>query len=163
MPTPSWLSADDAEFITKGLSITLASRDLRHVPSIARALACRISADAQQLVVLLSRRQSADLLRDVAACGQLAVVITEPSSHRTLQLKGRDALIKALEADDLTVLAASQANFAADILPMGFDESFTRRLYAFEAADLCRLVMTPTDVFQQTPGVDAGQRIGPQP
>lgn len=161
MPTPSWLSADDAEFITKGLSITLASRDLRHVPSIARGLACLFSADGAQLIVLLSRQQSADLLRDVDACGHLAVVITEPSSHRTLQLKGCDACVAAAEAGDLAVLASSCANFAADILPLGFGADFTRRLFAVEPSDLCRLLLTPTDVFQQTPGASAGQRIGP--
>lgn len=163
MPTPSWLSVDDAEFICKGLSITLASRDLRHVPSIARGLACCFSADAAQLVVLLSHSQSRDLLRDVAACGQLAVVFTEPSSHRTLQLKGSDARVAGIEPADHELLAASRAAFGADILPLGFDDAFTWRLFACAPEDLCRLVMTPTDVFQQTPGASAGQRIGPTP
>ncbi|MEL0169042.1 MAG: hypothetical protein VW877_13045 [Pseudomonadaceae bacterium] len=163
MPTPSWLSLDDAEFISKGLSISLASRDLRHVPSIARGLACCFSTDGCQLVVLLSRRQNQDLLRDITASGQLAVVFTEPSSHRTLQIKGSDAWIAPLEQGDLGLLSASRRNFGADILPLGFDEAFNRRLFANDPDDLCRVLMTPTDVFQQTPGANAGQRIGPAP
>ncbi|MYM63025.1 hypothetical protein [Pseudomaricurvus sp. HS19] len=162
MSAPTWLSTDDAQFLTRGLSISLASRDLRHVPSLTRAFACRYSDDGRQLILILSRSQSSDLLRDVAACGELAVVVTEPSTHRTLQVKGSDAIITDLVADDLAVVDQSRAHFGTDILPLGFDSDFNQRLFAFDPGDLCRILMTPTDVFQQTPGPGAGERIGPQ-
>ena len=162
MSAPNWLSTDDAHFITRGLSITLASRDLRHVPSLSRALACRFSDDGRQLILILSRQQSTDLLRDVVTTGHLAVVITEPSTHRTLQLKGSDATVSAIADDDLEVIEQSRTHFGADILPLGFDAAFNQRLYACARNDLCRILVTPTDVFQQTPGPAAGERIGPQ-
>lgn len=163
MLTPPWLSTDDARFICQGLSITLASRDLRHVPSIARGLASKISDDGEQLIVLVRRSQSESLLADVERSGHIAVVITEPSTHRTLQFKGRNAVVVDCEAGDLALVDASRCHFGADILPLGFSETFTRLLFDCDPGDLCRVRFTPRDIYQQTPGPDAGRRIGPDP
>lgn len=150
------LSADNLAFIQKGISISVASRDVRQVPSLSRALACRLSDDGSQLRIAVARSQSADLLRDLEKCRAIAVVFTEPSTHRTLQIKGRDATIGPMQPADQQAVASSAAAFAADILPLGFDQEFTARLFALEPDDGVVVSFTPETVFEQTPGPHAG-------
>ena len=162
MPNPDWLSADDARFVVAGQSITLASRDMRHVPSISRGLACRFSDDGTQFIVLLSSSQSETLLVDVARTSQIAVVITNPLSHHTLQIKGCDAVVAPTEGDDLAVVDASRRHFGAIIKTLGYAEDYNNRLFHAASGDVCRIIFTPDDIYQQTPGPDAGKRIGPK-
>jgi hypothetical protein len=77
--------------------VTVASRDAAHVPSVARALGCRVSPDRQHVAVFLLASQSATLLRDLRETGAIAAVFSQPSTHRTIQLKGSDALLGAIE------------------------------------------------------------------
>ena len=93
------LSDEQIDFIQGGVSISLASRDVRRVPSVSKAVACRVAADRRRVCVLLDAGQSHTLLRDVASCGALAATFCQPSTHRTLQLKGRDAQEAALQPD----------------------------------------------------------------
>lgn len=150
------LSADNLAFIQKGISISVASRDVRHVPSLSRALACRLSDDGNRLRIVLARSQSQDVLRDLEKCCAIAVVFTEPSTHRTLQIKGDDATLESPTPADLAIVASSREAFAADILPLGFSREFTGRLFAMEPADAVVVTFTPQTVFQQTPGPQAG-------
>lgn len=159
-PAPALLNPDDAAFIQQGISITLASRDVRHVPSITRALGCRLSADGSLLELLLVRSQSETLLRDVEKTGRIAVVFTQPATHRTLQIKGSDARVRKATAADEELARTSQEAFAGEIQPLGFSRAFNDRLFAHAEADLCVVSFTPVDLFQQTPGPQAGTRIG---
>lgn len=157
----SLLSPDDAAFIQQGVSICVASRDVRHVPSLSRALACRI-VDAQ-LRLVVSRSQCQSLLRDIEKSGQIAVVFTQPSTHRTLQIKGRDAQVLPADADDRQRVAQTEQAFAADLQQIGFGEALVRRMFACDDGDLCTIGFTPSDLFLQTPGPNAGTRLAGTP
>lgn len=157
------LSADNLAFIQKGISISVASRDVRHVPSLSRALACRVSDDGSRLRLVLARSHSHDLLRDLEKSRAIAVVFTEPSTHRTLQIKGSDATLESPTPVDLAIIASSREAFGADILPLGFSREFTERLFAIEPADAVVVTFTPQTVFQQTPGPQAGAPLEPSP
>src|SRR6476620_5995618 len=50
--------------------------------------------------LLFAETASAALLEDVRRTGTIAVVFSRPADHRTLQLKGKDALIVPVEAGD---------------------------------------------------------------
>ncbi len=156
---PSLLRPDDAAFIQQGISISVASRDVRHVPSIARALGCRLTDGGRQVRLLLVRSHSETLLRDVEKSGQIAAVFTQPTTHRTLQIKGSDARVQPASADDLELVRFSEAAFGREILPLGFSADFNRRLFAHAPDDLCAVTFTPADIFQQTPGPNAGARL----
>ena len=82
------LSGDIAAFIQSGISMTLASRDDRFVPSIAKGVGCRVSPGRDAVIVLVFANTAEALLRDVAHSRQLAAVFSQPSTNRTLQIKG---------------------------------------------------------------------------
>lgn len=157
------LSADNLAFIQKGISISVASRDVRLVPSLSRGLACRLSDCGQQLRVSVARSQCHDLLRDLEKTHAIAVVFTEPTTHRTLQIKGSDATLAEVQEADRETLDASGEAFAAEILPLGFDAAYTRRLFFVAPEDLVVVAFTPEAVFQQTPGPHAGDPLEPAP
>lgn len=157
----SLLSQDNLAFIQQGVSISVASRDVRLVPSLTRALGCRLSDDGLQLRIMLVRSQSQDVIRDVEKSGAIAVVFTQPTTHRTLQIKGYDAGTVPFEALDQDCIARSRTAFTAEIAQLGFPVAFTERLYGVAAEDLVVITFTPENVFQQTPGPDAGALLEP--
>ncbi|MVW76446.1 hypothetical protein [Pseudomonas xionganensis] len=156
------LDAEQIDFIQSGVSIAVASRDVRLVPSVSKAVGCRVAADGRQVTLLLDAGQSQQLLRDVAECGELAVVFCRPSSHRTLQLKGHDACLVELAPGDVERASVHVQAFAEDLLPLGYAEPFARATHGFCTEQLCALRFTLSDLFDQTPGPRAGQRLEPQ-
>ena len=155
------LSDEQIRFIESGVSISLASRDVRRVPSVTKGVGCRVAGDRCQVRVLVDAAQSAQLLADVAACGALAVVFCLPSSHRTLQLKGHDAREVPLAAGDAELAARHREAFAADLLPLGYALPFARATHDFHGECLRALSFTLSDLFEQTPGPHAGVRLEP--
>src|SRR5688572_8540489 len=85
------LSEAVAAFVQSGLSITVASRDDRLVPSIAKAVGCHVSPDRSTVTVLMFANAAEAVCRDIARSGLIAVVLSRPSTHQTVQLKGDDA------------------------------------------------------------------------
>ena len=92
------IAPEHAAFLVPGVSVIAASRDARLVPSVSRGVACRVSEDRRSLTVLLRRTPAATVLRDIADSGWITTCHSQPSTHRTIQLKGRDARIEARPA-----------------------------------------------------------------
>jgi len=159
--SPSLLRPEDVDFIQRGVSVCVASRDVRHVPSLARGLACVAEQEGRKLRLLLVRPQSDVLLRDLEKSGQIAVVFTRPSTHKALQIKGSDARLEAASEQDVQQVQACFEAFADDLLQLGFGHDFTSLYYDYVVADLVAVTFTPSSVFMQTPGPNAGAQMEP--
>lgn len=159
MPTPV-LTEDHAAFLTAPVSLTVASRDARRVPSVVRAAGCRVSADRATVTLLLPTRQARQVLADIAATGAIAVVASQPSTHRTLQFKGRDARADALQPDDAARVAAHAAGFVEEILPLGYTRDLAATVHDVPEGALSAVSFSVEAVFDQTPGPRAGARVG---
>ena len=153
--------ADEANFalLRTGFLVTVASRDAARVPSVTRALGCRVSPDRRRVTVFLLASQSATLRRDLRETGAIAAVFSQPSTHRTIQLKGSDATLGAIEPGDIELIDANAAAALANLVLSGFPESFARTLFAYDAPDLVAIGFTPETAFVQTPGPQAGRRL----
>lgn len=154
------LSADVADFIQSGLSITVAARGERLVPSIARAVACRVDAARRQVTVLLFSDAAGPLLRDIASNGRVAVCFSKPSTDRTLQLKGLDAITVPAGAQDLALAREGLDRFGAEIAKIGWSAEFADALCWRAPAHLLGIRFTPESAFDQTPGPGAGKALG---
>ena len=157
--TGTTLNDEQVRFIESGVSISAASRDVRRVPSVSKVVGCRVAADRRQVTVLVDAAQAGQLLRDVDVSKALAVVFCLPSSHRTLQLKGRDARQVALAPGDAELAAHHREAFAEDLLPLGYALPFARATHEFQVEQLRALCFTLSDLFEQTPGPNAGSRL----
>jgi hypothetical protein len=148
-----------AAFICGGQSLTVSSRDERLQPSLAKGVACCVSKDLREVTVIVSIAASGSLCRDIEHSGVIAVVACRPSTHETYQLKGTDARSVSLDAEDPERVRAYLADFAKDLLPLGWDSNFIETAFSHRTSDLRKFRFTPTAVFDQTPGPRAGTRI----
>lgn len=156
---PNCLSSELAEFICSGISITASSRDGRFIPSISRVLACSINSQRTQLRIFLVKSQALQLLRDITSSGEIAVVFSQPSSHRTLQIKSTNAHPCSLEQRDIALIEASLRNFAEDLSLIDYPREFAHAFHHFTPDDLLVISFSPSALFEQSPGPDAGKAM----
>jgi hypothetical protein len=159
--SPLPLDPDLARFVTGGVSVNASSASAASVPSLCRAFGCRLAPDGAHLRLFFAGPQAADLLRDASASGALAVVFSEPSTHRTVQIKGRDARRVPLAEGDLACVQAYRTAFAQSLVFLGFTEQMVRTLLDCPDEALVALAFTPSDFFDATPGAQAGTPLKP--
>lgn len=155
------LDAEHAAFIEGRVSIIAASCGANNEPNLSRAVGCRVTPDRRTVTLFLFAAQSGALLADLRANGAIAVVFSEPSTHRTLQLKGNDANVAALDRNDAEILATYRQGFAAELAGMGYLEIFARTLLGCAAGDVVAVNFTVAEAFVQTPGPKAGTPLQP--
>jgi hypothetical protein len=148
-----------AAFIQSHVAINVGARDADNVATLARALGCRVSADRRMVTVFVSVPRSQSLLDNLRANGAIAVVISRPSTHQTIQLKGTDAAIAPIEDADRATIAAYLESFVEDLASIGYRENFARIVLSGAEDQVVAVTFTPTAAFAQTPGPGAGARL----
>ena len=138
------------------ISSAIASRDASNQPSLTKCLAVRVRGDQGTVEVFVDADRSAELLRDLRAGNPIALVCSEPMSHRTIQVKGTRAEIGPLGPDDQKFVAAKVDAIVAHIAPLGYPEPGLRTYFSFTPAALTRIVFSASAAFLQTPGPGAG-------
>jgi hypothetical protein len=155
---PGQLHPDFLEFLQKGLSLYAGGTDAHGWPQVARALAIR-PLPGPQLAFAIPAEPASGLLAAVAATGQIALVLCQPTTHFTLQVKGRDAGIEPLVVEQWPELRRNRDFFGAEIRPFGFDADFADAWFSVtgNGPDALRVVrFTPSGAWNQTPGPGAG-------
>ncbi|MEZ5627659.1 MAG: hypothetical protein R3E34_09050 [Rhodocyclaceae bacterium] len=161
MPSPAILTPELVRFVTSHLSIHVAASDGGGQATLVRGLGCRADpATAGGLRLLVARPQAEPVLRGIAADGRIALVFSEPETHRTVQLKARNARVGPADNDDTAVLGPYTDTLVARLGSIGTPEPFVRALLACPADELIIICATPDEVFGQTPGPQAGERLG---
>lgn len=140
----------------KGVSVIVSACSLEMRPSIMRAVGCTMAPGGRSITVYLSRQQSRQLIQDIASTGRIAVVFSEPSSHRTVQVKAEGARIRCAEAPDEPALERYVASMEKEIQRVGYAPVFTRAMLARRLDDLVAISFEPAQAFDQTPGPQAG-------
>ncbi|CBS90218.1 hypothetical protein [Azospirillum lipoferum] len=146
-------------FLDRSLSVNVATSDRANRPLVARAVAARASCGGERLTVLLDGRANAELVAAVADTGRLAVVFSEPSTHRSLQVKGDGAVVTAPTAEEAALAGPYLDGFIAELTGIGFTEPFIRAVMTCDPVDLVALHVRPATVFDQTPGPKAGEPV----
>jgi hypothetical protein len=154
------LTPDLLAMMARGVSVIVGSRDASLRPSLMRAVGSRVEAGGQEITVYLARSQSRQLLQDIAATGQVAVVFSAPSTHRTLQVKASRAAIRNAGPEDALVLAAYLQAMEYEIQQVGYPPPMTRAMLAHRLDDVVAVRFTPEQAFDQTPGPRAGAALG---
>ncbi len=157
---PALIGPDEAALIDRRVSIHVASRDALQRPHLMRAMGCRLSNDRRRLTLFLHAGTSRLVLDDLRANGQIAVVFSEPSSNRTLQFKGGDAVVVPVEPGDEARVQTYIERFAAEIGGLGFAGEVAKTMFDHRPGDLVAVCFTPAAAFDQTPGPKAGAALG---
>ena len=158
------LHPSQREMIARGVSTIAASRDFQMRPSIMRAVGCVLEDDGVSVTVYLWRPQSRQLLQDLAATGHIAVVFSEPISHRTVQLKAlKIEETRAATDADKPALARYLRSMQHEIGLIGFPSAYTNAMLHYRFEDLVAVRFVPTLAYDQTPGPKAGRDLAAQP
>ena len=146
-------------FIQGGVAVTVASRDAQNVPTLVRAIGCRVEGNKQRVMILVTASQAEPLLKAIRSTGTVAAVFTQPSTHISLQLKGSGAVLARARAADVRWSKTQQDAFVADTSSIGYPEDLIRAIFWSDPADLMVITFTPTAAFLQTPGPRAGESL----
>lgn len=151
------LHPDLLDHLRIGLSIHLGGRTAQGLPLLNRALAIRTEPD-HRLSVLLSSPAADALLAAVREVPHVAVVLCQPTTHKTVQIKGRDAVVSPVHAEDWVHRGEHKLRFVAEIQPFGFDEAFASAWLDVDSPDrLHAVTFTPYGAWNQSPGPGAGR------
>jgi hypothetical protein len=159
---PPLLSEADAAFIQRYTSMNVAARDAQNRPALARALGCRVSEDRRKLTLFISTSHSAQVLQCLHENGAIAVAITRPTTHETLQFKGEVTNITPLSSDDRAAMLAYRESVIEELARVGYRREFVETVLA-GGEDSVAVMFEPTEVFNQTPGPKAGEKLGARP
>ncbi|HET9644621.1 MAG TPA: hypothetical protein VFP68_15005, partial [Burkholderiaceae bacterium] len=94
--------------------------------------------------------------RDIARNGLVAACFSRPSTHQTVQLKGRDARPALATPHDVAIARRCLDLLIDDLLPLGFERRMLEAFFWGDPADLIAIRFTPDAAFAQTPGPGAG-------
>jgi hypothetical protein len=150
------LDEDHAAFILGGVSIIAAASDGANVPSVERAIGCKLSANRRRVTIFVAAASAHALLADIRRSGRIAVAFSHPPTHRALQLKGDDAAIVRVLPADRRLIAAYADAFAAAIVSIGHADQLARATLACPPDEVVAVAFTPGAAFVQTPGPRAG-------
>jgi len=142
-----------------GVSIRAASHDTQNRPVLGHAGGCRVAVDGSRVTLFLSRAKYPLLLDAVRRSGVVAASFIEPSTNKSIQIKGEAAELAEPETGDAERLAAYQDLFAADLERINVRGALGRAVLAIAPGDLAAITFTPTLAFIQTPGAKAGKPI----
>lgn len=153
------LDENTAAFVQQYVSINLATTNSASKPMVARAYGCRVSAERDSITVYIDPTQNQELLDNIESNHKIAVVFSRPSTHQTIQLKGLDARIVPLTADDIIIHKVYKQSMLTELQSIGFPLSFADALIQCVDEKHMGIRFTPEIGFTQTPGPDAGKKI----
>ena len=156
--TSSPLHPQIVEFLALGLSMHVGACNAAGQPQLTRALAVRTLPDGA-VELLVPSVAGAALIAAVSDAGQVATVFCQPTTHRTLQLKGGQAVARPARANDWPQLGRNREAFAEEIEGYGFDAAFCEAWFGVDGDSLHSIVFQPSGAWNQTPGPAAGAPI----
>ncbi|MRD48273.1 hypothetical protein GHT07_13365 [Caenimonas koreensis DSM 17982] len=154
MANPTMIPADLLALMKRGVSCIVASRDAAMKPSVMRALASDVTNTS--ITVFVARRQSRQLVQDIAANGHIAVVFSHPASHRTVQVKATRASLRNATQQDKPLFERYLASMEHELAQIHIPVPLTRAMLAHCIDDVVAITFEPEQAFDQTPGPQAG-------
>jgi hypothetical protein len=146
-----------AELLNTGLSVMVGTRNSSLVPECTRAWGIQVSADRESVTILLSETIAGKTIENLRDNGRIAVTCTRPTDHVTCQLKGRVKSMKPVSAVDRDVSRRWHREFMAELTAIGVPSALSE---AWIAEPTLAVEFVVTDLFDQTPGPDAGRKVG---
>lgn len=149
-PLPPELAA----FAETGVSILVGTCSADLAPDCVRGVGVRMWPDACHLTVLLPAVTAATSIANLAANPRLAVTLSQVSTYRTVQVKGRALAVREGGDQDRELALRYRALLTVDLAWVGVPNSQRLGIWPCHAVDLEIEV-----AFVQTPGPSAGDKL----
>jgi hypothetical protein len=149
-------------FLEGGVSVVVGTRDADLVPEITRAWGLSVSKNRKSIALCVPLATSHKTLDNLAGNGQMTVCCSLPTSYKTVQLKGKCVKTADPSRADLAAVERHREAFCRLNKRIGIphqrSEIFWKREFETSPA-LVKLRFVPEQIFDQTPGPDAGSAL----
>jgi hypothetical protein len=139
-----------------GLSILVGTVDVQGTPSCCRAVAIRSEDELETVTVYLPIATSHQIIQNIATTGRLAIAAAHPMEHCATQLKGMTIETRLAREDEASFVRGRLDAFADVLDSIGVPKGLTRAVAHWPAFAVS---MRVEQVFEQTPGPNAGSRL----
>ncbi len=156
------IRAELKAFLESGVSVVVGTRDAGLVPEITRAWGLVVSKDRKSITLCVPLATSQKTFDNLTGNGQMTVCCSLPTSYKTVQLKGQCIQTADPNRVDLAAVARHRKAFGYLNKRIGIphqqSETFWRRELETSPI-LVKLRFVPEQIFDQTPGPDAGSPL----
>lgn len=143
-------------FLDGGISVFVGTVDAEGVPTCCRGIAVDSKDDFDSITVYLPAATAGETVANLATTRRIAVALTEPLSHDSIQIKGVTRGVKLAPAQDREFVAQRLDAFAERLGSFGLPRNLTRTLNHWPAF---AIEVSVEQVFDQTPGPKAGVEL----
>lgn len=154
---PAFVSQDLAELFEGGVSILIGTRDSALRPECTRGVGAVVHPDRSRLTIYLPVETSAIAIANLRDNGLVAVGFSSMLDHRTHQVKGKVEEIREATEADREIVARYHVAFSEVLYMTGIPRALSRTMNVWPCH---AITFEATDIFVQTPGPNAGERVG---
>lgn len=134
-------------------AVHVATRDAELRPDIVHGVGFASGPAPGLLTIYLPHATSARSVANLRENGLVAVALAEPLTHRTVQVKGRCAMLRDARPAERADIEQCLGEFARQVGVLGMPPAVLRALSHWPAH---AVEMSVDAVFEQTPGPGAG-------
>ena len=142
-----------AVFLQEGIAIQLGTRNARLEPNGARVVAVTVEGDGRHLVAYVPDAAAPQVLPDLEANGQAALVFARPPDERACQVKGTFTSARPASEAERAAILAQWDRWLDRLASIGVPRATLEPWISWPCTAI-RLRVTA--IFDQTPGPNAG-------
>jgi Pyridoxamine 5'-phosphate oxidase len=149
-------------FLEGPVSVLVGTRDAGLVPEITRAWGPQVSDNHKWVSLCVPLATVRKTLDNLEGNGAIAVAFCLPANYRTIQLKGRRAMVAEPDRADLAAVERHRDAFALVNESLGVTREQVEAFWQAETETsplLVKILFAPQQIFDQTPGPGAGRSL----
>jgi hypothetical protein len=144
------------DLLQTGVSVIVGTRDASFMPESTRAWGIHVAKDCASVTIFLTEAISKKTLQNLRDNGLVAISCTRPTDHVACQLKGRLRTIRPAGQTDREQSANWHRDFTQELVAIGVPSGMCE---AWMTEPALAIEVDVTEVFHQTPGPGAGERV----
>ena len=139
-----------------GTSVLVATVDRHGMPACCRAIAVTSNDDLASVTTYVPVATSQTIIANIAISHRMAVVVTHPVEHSSVQLKGLTSAARLARDDEAPLMNLRLEQFADVLHSLGIPRRVTRAVAHWP---VFAIEMRVEEIYEQTPGPRAGARL----
>ncbi len=145
------------ELLHGGNVLVVGTRSEKLMAHVCRAFGARVSPDRRAITVFLPKSFSTTPMANLHGNKQIALTVANPADHECYQFKGETTSEGPVSPDDQTVSDLYRTKLCAKLSRKY--SNFERFFDHFQPGPLHAVTFVPREIYDQTPGPNAGRRV----
>jgi hypothetical protein len=142
--------------MASGVVVYVATRDRELWPESSLAMGAKAECDRGVVTVYVPSVLAGPTRKNLDDNGEVAITMTRPSDHKSIQVKGRVRAIRESGEVDRELLAVRRSAQVEQFAGVGIPRELTRRVVWWPSV---AIEIDVREVYSQTPGPRAGEPL----